>query len=364
MQAGWTRGRWSSFLKENRFDFVIDATHPYAAVVTQNICRACAAAEVPCYRCLREESQLQAGNLIRVETTEQAVQRLNEMPGNILLTTGSKELAAYTKVSGFAERVYPRVLPLTNVVESCLKLGVPASHLIAMQGPFSEELNLAMIRQWNIACLVTKESGRAGGVDQKVSAAQKAGIAVLLIGRPQESEQSFPLEGLKAQLRDRWGICPQQEPKTSLPYFPLFVPLAGKRVQVFGAGKIAARRIRSLLGFGCTIEVIAPQLDESLEQDALQGRMVWHQRPWQPGDCAGRPCPCGDRRPCGQPADCEGVQAEGHFVQPVRLPGGLRFLFPRSGAGRGVDHRPLFQRGGPQKGKGCGGMAAGSHRPA
>lgn len=280
-------GQMEQFLKENRFDFVIDATHPYAAVVTQNICRACAAAEVPCYRCLREESQLQAGNLIRVETTEQAVQRLNEMPGNILLTTGSKELAAYTKVSGFAERVYPRVLPLTNVVESCLKLGVPASHLIAMQGPFSEELNLAMIRQWNIACLVTKESGRAGGVDQKVSAAQKAGIAVLLIGRPQESEQSFPLEGLKAQLRDRWGICPQQEPKTSLPYFPLFVPLAGKRVQVFGAGKIAARRIRSLLGFGCTIEVIAPQLDESLEQDALQGRMVWHQRPWQPGDCAG-----------------------------------------------------------------------------
>ena len=58
-------------------------------------------------------------------------------------------------------------------------------------------------------------------------------------------------------------------------------------MQVFGAGKIAARRIRSLLGFGCTIEVIAPQLDESLEQDALQGRMVWHQRPWQPGDCAG-----------------------------------------------------------------------------
>ena len=61
---------------------------------------------------------------------------------------------------------------------------------------------------------------------------------------------------------------------------------------------------------------------------------------------------------------CAGVQAEGHFIQPVRLPGGLRFLFPRSGAGRGVDHRPLFQRGGPQKGKGCGGMAAGSHRPA
>lgn len=36
------------------------------------------------------------------------------------------------------------------------------------------------------------------------------------------------------------------------------------------------------------------------------------------------------RRPttCGQPADCERVQAEGYFVQPVRLPGGLRFYFP------------------------------------
>ena len=226
-------GQMEQFLKENRFDFVIDATHPYAAVVTQNICRACAAAEVPCYRCLREESQLQAGNLIRVETTEQAVQRLNEIPGNILLTTGSKELAAYTKVSGFAERVYPRVLPLANVVESCLKLGVPASHLIAMQGPFSEELNLAMIRQWNIACLVTKESGRAGGVDQKVSAAQKAGIAVLLIGRPADRPSAgeraeLPPGGAQSAAARPLGNLPAAGTKDKSSLFSTVCPLGGQ----------------------------------------------------------------------------------------------------------------------------------------
>ena len=227
-------GQMKQFLTENRFDFVIDATHPYAAVVTQNICRACAAAEVPCYRCLREESQLQAGNLIRVETTEQAVQRLNEIPGNILLTTGSKELPAYRQVKGFTERFYPRVLPLANVVENCLALGIPAAHLIAMQGPFSQEMNVAMIRQWNISCLVTKESGKTGGVDQKLAAAKQAGITVLLIRRPSEQVAGWSLQALKQELAQRFGIRPvpaAPKPRLHRKRFPLFVSLYGRRAE-------------------------------------------------------------------------------------------------------------------------------------
>ena len=278
----------------------IDATHPYAAVVTQNIAAACQEASVPLYRCLRESEQGQDElegypHLLVAQDTEQAAHLLEEIEGNILLTTGSKELPAYRQVKGFAERFYPRVLPLANVVESCLALGIPAAHLIAMQGPFSQEMNLAMIRQWNISCLVTKESGKAGGVDQKLAAAKQAGISVLLIRRPSEQVAGWSLQALKQELAQRIGIRPVPavpKPRLHRKRFPLFVSLYGKRVLVVGGGKIAARRARVLACFGCRVQVIAPKLSEKMEQ-LLQGgeqdaQLQWICRSWQPGDCTGQ----------------------------------------------------------------------------
>ena len=183
------------------YDLVVDATHPYAQVVTENIRAACEKTGRPYFRCLRQEESAEGyANVLFAEDTSQAAQMLEEIEGNILLTTGSKELCQYQKVSGFTERFYPRVLPLANVVESCLALGIPAGHLIAMQGPFSEELNLAMIRQWNIRCLVTKESGKAGGFDEKLNAAKKAGILTLVIGRPKEQSEHDTVQGIRCLL--------------------------------------------------------------------------------------------------------------------------------------------------------------------
>ena len=278
----------------------IDATHPYAAVVTQNIAAACAQTDVPLYRCLRESEQGQDElegypHLLMAQDTEQAAHLLEEIEGNILLTTGSKELPAYRQVKGFTERFYPRVLPLANVVESCLALGIPAAHLIAMQGPFSQEMNLAMIRQWNISCLVTKESGKTGGVDQKLAAAKQAGISVLLIRRPSEQVAGWSLQALKQELAQRFGIRPvpaAPKPRLHRKRFPLFVSLYGRRALVVGGGKIAARRARVLACFGCRVQVIAPKLSEKMEQ-LLQGgeqdaQLQWICRSWQPGDCTGQ----------------------------------------------------------------------------
>ena len=277
-------------LMRQDFSMVIDATHPYAAVVSENILAAANCRGLPCYRCLRQESRLSdRQQVLWAEDTAAAVRMLGQIEGNILLTTGSKELAAYASVPGFAQRVYPRVLPLAPVVESCLKLGVPAGHLIAMQGPFSTELNLAMIRQWNIRCLVTKESGRAGGFEEKAEAARQADIPLLVIGRPQEQNAlHFSPEQLKRELYTRWGIAPPE--RKQVPYFPMFVPLAGKRVQVFGAGKIAARRIHTLSLFGCNIEVVAPQLSQCSRELYEQGVFVWRQRPYERGECAADLC--------------------------------------------------------------------------
>ena len=142
-------------------EFILDATHPYATEVTKNIKSAALASGISYIRVLRAESQSQ--NAVYVETAEQAVEYLRDREGRIFLTTGSKELAAFTTLPDYQERIYARVLSLPAVVEACQKLGFEGKHLIAMQGPFSKEMNEATLRQYECQYLVTKDSGKAGG---------------------------------------------------------------------------------------------------------------------------------------------------------------------------------------------------------
>ena len=172
---------------EKHFDLVIDATHPYAALVTENIAAACAGTDTPWRRLLRNGSDIHDGIVIVPDTASAAV-FLEQTEGHILLTTGSKELAEFTTLTDFPERVYARVLPLQTSLEACSEAGLKPSHILAMQGPFSEDMNRAMLRSVNAEWLVTKDSGDAGGFDAKISAAQKENVRVLVIGRPPQKD--------------------------------------------------------------------------------------------------------------------------------------------------------------------------------
>jgi len=77
-----------------------------------------------------------------------------------------------------------RILPIPEHIALCLDMGIPTTNIIAMHGPFSEDLNRAMFRQYQINTMVTKESGEAGGVLEKVNAARNEGIDLVLIERP------------------------------------------------------------------------------------------------------------------------------------------------------------------------------------
>lgn len=81
--------------------------------------------------------------------------------------------------------MYARVLPLPGVIASCAELGFDAAHTIGMQGPFSMDMNVAMLQSFHAEWMVTKESGRNGGFEEKIEAAKKAGVRVVLI-RPSE----------------------------------------------------------------------------------------------------------------------------------------------------------------------------------
>lgn len=178
------------FLDTHQIDLVIDATHPYARIVTSNIRAACIKEQIPCLRCLREESPCPE-DVVRVENIKQAVDILGKTTGNILITTGSKELAEYTRLEGYKERCYARVLSTLEAVTESVRLGFEGAHLIAMQGPFSEEMNAALIRQVHAKYFVTKDSGHTGGFADKLAAANQTGAALVVVGRPKEKGQSI-----------------------------------------------------------------------------------------------------------------------------------------------------------------------------
>ena len=114
---------------------------------------------------------------------------LADREGNILLATGMKELPAFAAIP--PARLYPRVLPTGESIAACERAGIPHRNILAMQGPFSTELNEALIRQFRIAFLVTKDGGKAGGFQEKVQAAKNTGIELVLIRRPEETGETF-----------------------------------------------------------------------------------------------------------------------------------------------------------------------------
>jgi len=165
-----------------RYDLVIDATHPYAREASGNIAAACGAAGVPMRRVLRDPSEIQG--CVYTESCREAAEYLRERAGNILLTTGSKDLGAFAELA--AERLFPRVLPTHDALDKCEQLGIPHKNILALQGPFSLEMNLAMIRQYQIRFLVTKDGGGAGGFHEKQEAAVGTGTELIVVGRPDE----------------------------------------------------------------------------------------------------------------------------------------------------------------------------------
>lgn len=170
---------------------VIDATHPYADIVTANIRQACVAAGLTYVRVLRESTyaaDAEAGGDVWVDSPEEAAAWLAGQEGNVLLTTGSKELRHFTSIPDFQNRLYPRILPLAANVAATLELGYPASHLICMQGPFSLEMNTALLHFADARFLVTKDTGRAGGFSEKLEAARACGCRLVIIGRPLREE--------------------------------------------------------------------------------------------------------------------------------------------------------------------------------
>lgn len=173
------------FFSECGFGLIVDATHPYAEIVTRNIKAAADACGIPVIRLLRESDRT-VKDAVYIPSVEAAGEYLSGTEGNIFITTGSKEIGSYTGLD--MSRVWARVLPTVSALELCAAAGLAPSHIIAAQGPFSEEINLAQLRAIGAKYLVTKASGKNGGFEEKISAAKAAGAVPVIIGRPPQTE--------------------------------------------------------------------------------------------------------------------------------------------------------------------------------
>ena len=181
------------------FDLCVDATHPYAVEATGNIRMACERVGVPLRRLLRQPSEAEC--VVQVGSCAQAAAFLAKTEGNILLTTGSKELSAFAGLD--PQRIFARVLPTHDGISACEALRLPHSHILALQGPFSQKMNEAVLEQYQIHWLVTKDGGTAGGFEEKLAAARRTRASVLLVGRPPDAGESFEtiLADIKELLR-------------------------------------------------------------------------------------------------------------------------------------------------------------------
>ena len=190
---------------------VVDATHPYATKVTENIqsaAKKCGIRYIRVIRDITDDSAFTSNMKMFDDITSCAKAIGNE--GNILLTTGSKELSDYCEQvpAEVKERTYVRILPSKESITICEDNGIAPSHIIAMHGPFSEGLNKEICLQYGIKHLVTKESGSRGGFDEKINAAKALGINIYVIKRPVEEkglsvEEAFcKITGKKPEFKD------------------------------------------------------------------------------------------------------------------------------------------------------------------
>jgi len=171
---------------------VVDATHPYARVVSLMARETCQEMNIAYIRYERPITTLpQHPLLVQVVSYAEAAEKAAQLGEVIFLTSGSKTLSVFADVAkNLGKKLIARVLPDPQVITKCLDLGLTPNQVIAMQGPFSKELNMAMFQQTGAQVIITKESGRVGGVDTKIEAALELNLPVVIIGRPEEANEN------------------------------------------------------------------------------------------------------------------------------------------------------------------------------
>lgn len=185
-----------AYFAKHSVNMFVDASHPYAANASLNAMEACTKANIPYIRYERQQSSLNYAKAFYVANYQQAAAKAAELGEHIFLTTGSRNLATFAKAPEMANKhVICRVLPEPEIVAMAQELGFTPGDIVAMQGPFSLELNKELFKKYQAQVVVTKNSGNTGGTDTKFQAAIELDLPLVIIDRPKvnysEKAESF-----------------------------------------------------------------------------------------------------------------------------------------------------------------------------
>lgn len=177
------------YLRKVTCSTVVDATHPFALNASEVIKAAADHLGIPYLRMLNDASDAaEYGDMTYFKDAKECAKALTQTDGNILVTSGGKDLDVFCQDESVKERIYARVLPSAESFAMCEENGVTGKHILGLLGPFSEEMNYAMLKQYDIKVMVTQESGVIEGFSEKIAAAKRAGVKTFVVGSSEEKK--------------------------------------------------------------------------------------------------------------------------------------------------------------------------------
>lgn len=178
-----TPATFHAFFTQHSVTLIIDATHPFAKVISSTIMSAAKTDGIRYIRLERTNGLAEGPNLKLFDDLDGVVRYLQQTTGTVYLSTGSKTAGEYAEKLG-VDRLHVRVLPTVKAIGLLDDAGFEADQIDGVRGPFTEQLNVDLFQRCNAVAVVTKESGRRGGVQEKMAACDTLGIPCLVIKRP------------------------------------------------------------------------------------------------------------------------------------------------------------------------------------
>lgn len=179
-----TSEEMTNFIIENKIERIFDMSHPYAKDVSKNAILAAQENKIKYFRFERKNlNENLLNNNLYFENISDIINFISNISENILVTLGSNQIENFKELNNL-NNIYFRILPTKIAIEKLENCGILAKNIIAIQGPFSKEFNSAILKNYNIKYLITKESGTTGGELEKLQSAQENNVTTLILKRP------------------------------------------------------------------------------------------------------------------------------------------------------------------------------------
>lgn len=186
-----------TFIQERNIELIVDLTHPFAKIVSENADQAAENMSIGYLRYSRPRIDSKSGILLN--SYEEAYDYINKLESTIFFTSGSNNIEEFEGVRGESRHIY-RILPARESLNKCIDNQVHIRDIVALVGPFSLQANKSMFQEYKAEYVVMKDSGKKGGTEEKIKACEELGIIAIIIAREKE-EAVGSLDELENQIR-------------------------------------------------------------------------------------------------------------------------------------------------------------------